>query len=86
MQQQGMQVQEKATKEVAGAVQKPIADHLQGTQELLQQVYAALSEVIGGQTVGFERGEDGKVSGVKRRNGQVTPISRDEQGRMAGLQ
>jgi hypothetical protein len=86
-QQQDKSIQADAQKvQTESAPARAISGHMEQTSGLMQQVIAALEEVIGSQVQGFERGDDGRVSGIRRRNGQVTPIARDEQGRMAGLQ
>lgn len=52
----------------------------------IDKLMERVEELLGSQVEGFERGEDGRVAAIRRRNGSVTPIARDEHGRMAGLQ
>jgi hypothetical protein len=51
----------------------------------IDEMHSMLSDMIGSQAVGFERDENGRIAGIKRRNGSVTQVQRDEKGRISNL-
>ncbi len=51
----------------------------------LKEIKQALVDVLGSQAVGFEKGPDGRISGIKRRSGAVTKITRTQDGQIDNI-
>jgi len=51
----------------------------------LNEIKQALTEVLGSQAVGFEKDANGRISGIKRRNGAVTKVLRNQDGKIENI-